>query len=250
MQILTLLPKVAQEIGAIAKNRKNEQQGYQFRGIDDVLNAVHGPLCKHGITPTSEVADILREERPSKTGGVLIYTRLTLKVTWHAPDGSTVSTTTAGEAMDSADKSTNKAMSAALKYAYFQTFSIPLEEEDADATTPEPAPKALPKPEPKQKRPEPQPIGSRLAETLKELGCTAAKNDADTVIQFATRNSTPLTIGDCRGSEGVSETVRVDIEGYLGGIMATPPGCERKEACQIFYANAIEWKEKHGQTAV
>lgn len=175
MQILTLLPKVAQEIGAIAKSRKNEQQGYKFRGIDDVLNAVHGPLCKHGITPTSEVADILREERTSSKGGLLIYTRLTLKVTWHAPDGSTVSTTTAGEAMDSADKSTNKAMSAALKYAYFQTFSIPLEEEDADQVTPEPAPKAPPKPAAALYRP--------LAKQLQAMGATSPEH-ADALLRL------------------------------------------------------------------
>src|SRR3546814_11002068 len=38
-----------------------------------------------------------------------------------------------------ADKATNKAMSAAYKYAAFMTFAIPVEgEEDADAVTPEP----------------------------------------------------------------------------------------------------------------
>lgn len=242
MQILTLLPKVAQEIGAIAKTRKNEQQGYRFRGIDDVLNAVHGPLCKHGITPTSEVADILREERTSSKGGLLIYTRLTLKVTWHAPDGSTVSTTTAGEAMDSADKSTNKAMSAALKYAYFQTFSIPLEEEDADQVTPEPAPKAPPKPEPKKpEAPKRKPVSDCLKTVLEELKCLSA-DSADAVIRFATGDQ--LQLDDCRGSDGNSETARVDIEGKLGGIMATPPGCTRQEACDILYANAIQQVEQ------
>jgi hypothetical protein len=41
-----------------------------------------------------------------------------------------------GEAMDSGDKSSNKAMSAAYKYAAFQAFCIPTEgDNDADATT-------------------------------------------------------------------------------------------------------------------
>jgi hypothetical protein len=49
---------------------------------------------------------------------------------------------TYGEAMDSADKATNKAMSAAYKYAAFLAFCIPTEgDNDADATTHEPAPK-------------------------------------------------------------------------------------------------------------
>jgi hypothetical protein len=47
-----------------------------------------------------------------------------------------------GEAMDSSDKSTNKAEAAAFKYACFQAFCIPTEaDNDADAHTPEPAPK-------------------------------------------------------------------------------------------------------------
>lgn len=151
-KIYAAIPKVAKAIGAIAKTRKNQQQGYQFRGIDDVLNACHDPLTEHGVFLTTEVSDITREERASRGGGVLIYTTLKLKVSFHAEDGSSVTTITAGEAMDSADKSTNKAMSAALKYAFFQTFTIPLEEsDDADATTPEPTPRAQP---PKEITPE------------------------------------------------------------------------------------------------
>lgn len=134
-KIFDVLPKVAKAIGAIAKTRKNQQQGYQFRGIDDVMNAAHGPLCEHSVFVTTEVADVRREQRETKSGGNLTYTMLTLKVTFHADDGSSVTTTTAGEAMDSADKSTHKAMSAALKYAFFQTFTIPLDEQEADDVT-------------------------------------------------------------------------------------------------------------------
>jgi hypothetical protein len=56
-----------------------------------------------------------------------------------ASDGSKHTVKTYGEAMDSGDKATNKAMSAAYKYAAFQAFCIPTEgDNDADATTPEP----------------------------------------------------------------------------------------------------------------
>jgi hypothetical protein len=51
-------------------------------------------------------------------------------------DGSKHTVKTYGEAMDSGDKATNKAMSAAYKYAAFQTFCIPTEgDNDADAHT-------------------------------------------------------------------------------------------------------------------
>ena len=53
-----------------------------------------------------------------------------------AEDGSRHTVKTFGEAMDSGDKATNKAMSAAYKYAAFQAFSIPTEgDNDADAQT-------------------------------------------------------------------------------------------------------------------
>jgi hypothetical protein len=69
-----------------------------------------------------------------------------------AYDGSKHTAATYGEAMDSGDKATNKAMSAAYKYAAFMTFAIPTEgDNDADATThevvpPAAAPKTAPAP--------------------------------------------------------------------------------------------------------
>lgn len=123
---------------AITKDKKNAQQGYRFRGIDDVYNALHPIFEENGVLPVPEVLESHREERQTKGGGNLIYTVLKLKVTFYAEDGSSVSATVQGEGMDSADKSTNKAMSAAYKYALFQLLCIPTEETavDADAETP------------------------------------------------------------------------------------------------------------------
>ena len=124
---------------AITKDKKNAQQGYRFRGIDDVYNALHPIFEENGVLPVPEVLESRREERQTKGGGNLIYTVLKLKVTFYAEDGSNVSAIVQGEGMDSADKSTNKAMSAAYKYALFQLLCIPTEEtaQDADAETPE-----------------------------------------------------------------------------------------------------------------
>lgn len=124
---------------AITKDKKNAQQGYRFRGIDDVYNALHPIFEENGVLPVPEVLESRREERQTKGGGNLIYTVLKLKVTFYAEDGSNVSAIVQGEGMDSADKSTNKAMSAAYKYALFQLLCIPTEETaaDADAETPE-----------------------------------------------------------------------------------------------------------------
>lgn len=127
----------------IAKNRKNTQgSGYNFRGIDDVYAALSPLLSKHGlvIIPRMNEREVI--ERTSKSGGALFYT--TLKADFDfvsANDGSVHTASTYGEAMDSGDKSTNKAMSAAYKYAALLTFAIPTEgDNDADAATHDVAP--------------------------------------------------------------------------------------------------------------
>src|SRR5262249_43412064 len=128
-QIYELLPKVMAEVGAIEKARKNEQQKYYFRGIDDVMAAFQPVLAKHRIFYVPEVLNREVAERESKHGGILINTTLTVAYTFYAPDGSNVRTVVVGEAMDSGDKSSNKAMSAALKYALLQIFCVPTEVE-------------------------------------------------------------------------------------------------------------------------
>jgi len=121
----------------IAKGRKNTQQGYQFRGIDDVYNALapflaDANLC---ILPRVESREVV--ERETKAGGALFY--VTVKVDFafvSAEDASEHHVVTYGEAMDSGDKATNKAMSAAYKYAAMQAFCIPTEgDNDADSQT-------------------------------------------------------------------------------------------------------------------
>ena len=136
--IFELMPEVMRSLGAITKDQKNTFDGYAFRGIDDVLNAIHGPLSKHGVFCLPKVLTFEQSDRATSKGGTQIHTRLTVEYTFYAPDGSSVVAVAPGEAMDRADKSVNKAMSAAFKYLIFQAFAVPTEQqEDADATTPE-----------------------------------------------------------------------------------------------------------------
>lgn len=123
----------------ISKDRKNQQQGYSFRGIDDVYNALGKVLADNRLVMLPRVIDRQREERKTAKGGILIYTILTVEFDLvSAKDGSMHMVRMEGEAMDSADKSSNKAQSAALKYAALQVFMIPTEgDNDADAHTPE-----------------------------------------------------------------------------------------------------------------
>jgi hypothetical protein len=129
---------------AISKSQKNQQQGFLYRGIDVVMNVLQPLMIKHKVFALPEVLESIREERATKTGSKLIYTILKVKYTFYADDGSCVSAVVQGEGMDSADKSGNKAMSVAFKYACFQVFCIPTEEMiDPDATTPEPSTRVI-----------------------------------------------------------------------------------------------------------
>jgi len=135
----------------ITKNRRNQAQSYNFRGIDDVYNALSPLLAKHGLCILPRILTRTCDERATKSGGSMFYITVEAEFDFvAASDGSKHVVRTFGEAMDSADKATNKAMSAAYKYAAFQAFAIPTEgDNDADAHTPQVTAKAAPKAAPK-----------------------------------------------------------------------------------------------------
>lgn len=130
--IFAAMAKVMDEVGAIGKAKKNLQQGYQFRGIDDVVAVLQPVMAKHGVLCVPEVLERERETLPTKSGGTQFSVRLLVRHTFYAADGSNIVCTTLGEAMDSGDKASNKAMSAALKYALTEGLLIPTYEADRD----------------------------------------------------------------------------------------------------------------------
>ncbi|MEZ3425418.1 MAG: ERF family protein [Lachnospiraceae bacterium] len=139
-KIYKAIPCIMGEINAVGKNKKNTQQGFMYRGVDDVMNAINPALVKNNVFIVPEVIEQSREERKTAKGGSLLYSVCRMKFRFYADDGSYVEAVTTGEGMDSGDKSTNKAMAVAFKYACFQVFCIPTEEmKDPDAETPEPS---------------------------------------------------------------------------------------------------------------
>lgn len=139
MKVYQAIASVQGELAkvGIAKANRNSQQGYNFRGIDDVYAALSPLLAKHSLVVIPRCLERIVAERVNSKGNPLFY--ITVKAEFDfvsAEDGSVHTACTYGEAMDSADKATNKAMSAAYKYAAFMTFAIPTEgDNDADATT-------------------------------------------------------------------------------------------------------------------
>lgn len=153
-KIYPAMIKALQEVDAIGKNKRNQQQGFQYRGVDDAMNELHGVFASCGIFCVPEVLEQTREDRQTAKGGNLIYSIIKVKFTFYADDGSSVSSVVIGEGMDSGDKASNKAMSVAFKYAVFQAFCIPTEAVDPDGDTP---PASKPTRQPNQ----PQPVQTK-----------------------------------------------------------------------------------------
>jgi len=143
MKVYKAIENVMRDLGSegIGKNKQNKMQNYAFRGIDDVLNALNPILSKHGLIICPRVLTRETVERQTKSGGALFYTFVHAEFDFIcSEDGSKHTASTMGEGMDSSDKSTNKAMSAAYKYAAFQTFCIPTEAVDSEIESHEVAP--------------------------------------------------------------------------------------------------------------
>lgn len=180
MNIYQSIAAVMADIGAVGKNSKNSQQGFMFRGIDAVMNALSPALIKNKMFVVPRIISQERDERTNTKGTTLFYVRCTIEYTFYAEDGSHLEAVVIGEGMDAGDKATNKAMSIAFKYACFQVFCIPTEEMvDPDAECHEVKPKekkAEPKSEPKA---EPQVDENALinAVQLKALKSRAEKDN-------------------------------------------------------------------------
>lgn len=137
-KIFAAICGVMKDVGAVGKDSENTFDRYKFRGIDAVMNALYPAMVKNRLFVVPEVLEQSREDRLSKKGDPLIYSVSKVKYTFYAEDGSHVSAVVIGEGMDRGDKSMNKAMSAAFKYACFQTFCIPTDEmKDSEKDSPE-----------------------------------------------------------------------------------------------------------------
>lgn len=150
MTVYECIAAVSEEIAqiGIAKTHNNAAQGYKFRGIDDVYNALAPLIAKHKLVIMPRMLTRTQSEKQTAKGGALFAVVVEAEFDFvSAADSTSHTVRMFGEAMDSGDKATNKAMSAAFKYAAFQTFCIPTEgDNDADLHTHEPQYVAMPAP--------------------------------------------------------------------------------------------------------
>lgn len=144
-QVYAAINAVQREIAVTGISKSNSTTGgakFKFRGIDDVYNALSPLIAKHDLIVAPRYTDRALIERKSSNGNSLFY----ITIIGHfdfisVKDGSKHTVTTFGEAMDSGDKGTNKAMAIAHKYALLQVFAIPTEgDNDPDNYTHHPQP--------------------------------------------------------------------------------------------------------------
>lgn len=133
LNALESMSAVMEKVRGLAKRERNSQQGFNFRGIDAVVNAVGPALREVGAVITPRILTVDQHYGTSKSGGTLTGTRVTVEYTWHGPDGSTIVGAAPGEAFDSGDKGTAKAMSVAYRTYLLQALTLPTDEPDPDA---------------------------------------------------------------------------------------------------------------------
>lgn len=129
-------------LGGISKDRQTTgYASFKFRGIDEIMSAVAPVLARNNLVILQRVVgEKVREERETAKGGAMFFTHIKMEFDFvSTTDGSMHTVSTFGEAQDSGDKSTNKAMSAAYKYALMQGLCIPVENvADSDTVQHEP----------------------------------------------------------------------------------------------------------------
>lgn len=142
--IFQRMADIFKDVTAIEKAGVNRDQGFKFRGIEDVMNGLHDAFKKHGVFILTEIVNHECNAFETKRGTKGYHHQSRVKFRFVTVDGSECSVVSLGEAMDYGDKGATKTISISLKYALTTMFLIPTKEaaaEDPDAQTHEVAAK-------------------------------------------------------------------------------------------------------------
>jgi hypothetical protein len=121
-----------EEVQAVRKEGFNDSQRYNFRGVDQVVNAVGPIFRKHHIIPmphhcVAEYRDVL-----TSTGKPTREVTVSGTYRFYGPAGDFIEAVIPGESLDSGDKGTAKAMSVAYRIVLLQSLCIPTDDRDPD----------------------------------------------------------------------------------------------------------------------
>ncbi|MFF4177620.1 ERF family protein [Streptomyces sp. NPDC001750] len=127
-RVFAAIAAVMRDVMPVAKDKENQQQRYKFRGVDDAMSAMAGPMRAHGLFILPSIA----AHRAERRGEKMTHVNITMRYHVYGPAGDCLTAEVPGEASDFADKATNKAQSAALKYLLFTLFMIPVDGRSID----------------------------------------------------------------------------------------------------------------------
>ncbi len=131
--IIQALTNVMREVTAIGKKDFNTFHKFNFRGIDLVLEHVGPAFRNHGIVSVPELREIRSDDLTAKDGKHKRGVTLTVAYTFYGPRGDSITAVVPGEANDTEDKGSSKAMSVAYRTALLQVLAIPTGERDPHA---------------------------------------------------------------------------------------------------------------------
>lgn len=125
---------VMADVRAIEKSERNQQQGFTFRGIDNVMQVVGPALRTHSvfIIPTAE--DMTSESYQTKSGTQMQNVTVKMRFTVFGPDGDSFEGISYGQSADAGDKAVTKAQSVAYRTFLLQALTVPTGDPDPDAS--------------------------------------------------------------------------------------------------------------------
>ena len=141
MNVFEALSAVMNEVQGVGKKDRNSAQGFNFRGIDAVVNAVGPALRKHGVIVVPRVEEYAYDSvEVGKNRTPMGHVQVLVDYVFYGPEGDSLQTRVIGEAMDSGDKAVAKAMSVAFRIALLQALCLPTDEPDPDHSSYERSP--------------------------------------------------------------------------------------------------------------
>lgn len=183
--ILALWPKLMAAVGSIEKGRQSEEVPYKFRSIDDVLARLQPALIEHGVTVTVSTSNLERSYRTTAKGGLIGAARVHVLLRFIAPDGTWLELEADGEAIDTSDKATGKAITGGIKSALLYGLMIPTGDlkRDPDASRPDLAPD----------KPRPRPLSADATIVIARLKAATSTAEARAVMDDPAYKAVPAS---------------------------------------------------------
>src|SRR5215510_4171877 len=131
--VIEALAAVMAEVQPVGKGSRNIEFGYNFRGIDAVVNAVGPILRQHFVIVVPELLEAAYRDVTTSKGKPSRECTVRVRYRFYGPAGDYIDAVVPGESMDVGDKGAPKAMSVAYRIALLQALCIPTDEPDPDS---------------------------------------------------------------------------------------------------------------------